>query len=138
MSETPNDNQPVDRQEDRVENAIRHQSEQRSKGKEPPRRKLQVPSVEQCLAALGGITGMMLSGHMNTKQAGVATRAYDIVLKHYRQPKTADASPVVEKSSLVDSARNQPSLINSLAAYLPQERIDEMVKEIQEGESEAA
>ena len=138
MSETPNENPQQDRRADHDENAHRAHSEKHSSGKPLPRRKLQIPSEEQCLAGLGGIPGMCLTGRMSTGLANVFRGVYGTLLQHYRQPKSAKAAPVVEQQSLMDAVRKQPSLLNTLAVYLSEEQIDELLKEIQGDESEAA
>lgn len=138
MSETPNENPLQDRRADHDENTRRTHSEKHSSGKPLPRRKLQIPSEEQCLAGLGEIPRMCLTGHMSTGLANVFRAVYGTLLQHYRQPKSAKAAPVVEQQSLMDAVRKQPSLLNSLAVYLSEEQIDELLKEIQGDEGEAA
>lgn len=138
MSETPNENPQQDRRADHDENTHRAHSEKHSNRRSLPRRKLQIPSEEQCLAGLGGIPGMCLTGQMSAGLANVFRGVYGTLLQHYRQPKSAKAAPVVEQQSLMDAVRKQPSLLNSLAVYLSEEQIDELLKEIQGDEGEAA
>jgi len=96
------------------------------------------PSEERCLNALDNIPGLLLGGAINTSQANVVRGVYSTMLQHLRQRNTGSSAPVISQTDLVEQVRKNPKLINSLAAILPQEQIDEILKEIQGDESEAA
>lgn len=139
MNETPNGDQPRDGFAARHEDGNRgHEATNPTPQSSPPRRKRKVPNEEQCLEALMEIPGMMLTGFLNTNQARVICGVYDIALQHYRQPKGVKAAPAVEQKGLIDAIRKQPSLLNSLAAFLSQDQVDELLKEIQDDAGEAA
>ena len=84
------------------------------------------------------IPGLLLGGAINTSQANVVRGVYSTMLQHLRQRGTGSSAPVISQTDLVEQVRKNPKLINSLAAILPQEQIDEILKEIQGDESEAA
>ncbi len=116
----------------------RHSVPRPPKGTPGNSRKPVPPSEERCLNALDNISGLLLGGAINTSQANVVRGVYSTMLQHLRQRGTGNSAPVISQTDLVEQIRKNPKLINSFAAILPQEQIDEILKEIQGDESEAA
>ena len=116
----------------------RHSVPRPTKGTPGNSRKSGPPSEERCLNALDNIPGLLLGGAINTSQANVVRGVYSTMLQHLRQRGTGNSAPAIIQTDLVEQIRKNPKLINSFAAILPQEQIDEIMKEIKEDESEAA
>ncbi len=101
------------------------------------RRKLSVPTEEQCLAALVQIPAMMLTGMLNTTQANVTKGVYATALQHLRQPKSTSNNSGINAPSLIDILRQNRSMIDSLEPMLTQEQFKEIKKQVSD-ENEAA
>lgn len=137
MSENLNGNQQQD-----DAGIIRDQSTRGAGGNASPggnasRRKLLIPSEEQCMAALFQIPPMMLTGMISTAQASVTKAVYNTILQNLRQPKVNAGGTTMSAPSLIDNLRQNPSMLDSLEPMLTREQFKEIKKQVS-GENEAA
>lgn len=121
---------------------IRDQSSRETGGDDSPngnasRRKLIIPSEDQCIAALFQIPPMMLTGMISTAQASVTKAVYDTILQNLRQPKANSGGTTMSAPRLIDVLRQNPSMLDALQPIFTREQFKEMKKQMSD-ESEAA
>ena len=131
MSENLNDNQPPE------ETEISRDQSNRGAGGNASRRKLLIPSEEQCIAALFQIPPMMLTGMISTAQASVTKAVYNTILQNLRQPKVNAGGTSMSAPSLIDNLRQNQSMLDSLEPMMTQNQFNEIKKQVG-GENEAA
>ena len=134
--EDPQENQPNKAAEIIRDQSPRRTADENSQRAGAARRKLSIPSEEQCLAALAQIPVMMMTGMMSTTQASVAKGVYAAVLQHYRQPKSTSNNSI-SAPSLIDILKDQPSMIDSLATMFTPEQLKDFQKRVDDA-NEAA
>ena len=129
MSENLQGSQPHDAAEIIREQSPRGTADNNHQRSSTARRKLSIPSEEQCLAALAQIPVMMMTGMMSTAQASVAKGVYAAVLQHYRQPKSTSNNSI-SAPSLIDILKDQPSMFDSLATMFTPEQLKDFQKRV--------
>lgn len=136
MSQNPQENQPHETADIIRDQSPRGTADNNSQRGSAARRKLNIPSEEQCLSALTQIPVLMMTGMMSTAQANVAKAVYTAALQHYRQPKSTSNNPI-SAPSLIDILKDQPSMFDSLAAMFTPEQLKDFQKRVNDA-NEAA
>ena len=91
------------------------------------RRKPGVPSVDECLVALGALPKLVALGLLSPAQANSARSTYQVILNHHYKQGATQGSRGADKSDLQEALKNSPHLANYFVGLLSDEEIEEIL-----------
>lgn len=107
------------------------QSEANDAGRQQRQRKtLKLPSVDELIAQLLHLNGAVLMGQISTQQANLMYRTITSAITALMKRGSGTQDQLKDTESLVEAIRRDPSLLNTLEAFLSDDQLDRLLKEL--------
>lgn len=110
------------------ENPRRHVRKTRKTSK-LKKKKAVLPSVDELLHKLLQLNGAVALGTVSTKDANLLHKNYKTVLD-VQLKRSNGESPIRDEQSLMEACRANPALLNTLEAFLTDEQLRQLMKEL--------
>jgi hypothetical protein len=109
----------------------RNERRDRAEGGPGGRRRAQqkIPTIDECLDALGKLAGAVALGFLSPAQANAIRGSYAEILRHHRQGRGREDGRNLADAQVLDLLRRDPTMLSALEPFLSDAQIDLVMRQ---------
>ncbi len=97
------------------------------------RPKVNVPSADECLAALGRLPGAVAMKFITPAQASAMRASYAEILRHHQKCETRSERKAIADEDVIELMRNDSKAFSIMEPFLTDEQVDMVLRGAKDG-----